>query len=183
MMDGVIDPAVRIANEYIGNFRQIEAGKLYAGAQPELPLGIKYLASPYTPFRYTPFRSVFVPPPFKTVIDLQGQVSTLEEESETCSRFNLAFYSIPLPGLEILSVPPPSKIYAIRQAINDPNLWPIFVHCLHGSDRTGCIVALWRIEHGWTVAEAIEEMREFGNSWIELGCRREVEDFLIKRIK
>ena len=35
---------------------------------------------------------------------------------------------------------------------------PILIHCLHGSDRTGCIVAAYRIVFsGWTKEEAIKE--------------------------
>lgn len=35
---------------------------------------------------------------------------------------------------------------------------PVVVHCLHGSDRTGCIVAAYRmVIQGWTKEEAINE--------------------------
>ena len=42
---------------------------------------------------------------------------------------------------------------------------PIVVHCWHGSDRTGAVIALYRIvEQGWTQAAAIDEMKhgDFG---------------------
>jgi protein tyrosine/serine phosphatase len=33
------------------------------------------------------------------------------------------------------------------------------VHCWHGSDRTGCIIALYRIlNQGWSKEQAIDEM-------------------------
>ena len=38
---------------------------------------------------------------------------------------------------------------------------PVFVHCQHGSDRTGMMVAIYRIVvQGWTKREAIEEMTQ-----------------------
>jgi protein tyrosine/serine phosphatase len=35
---------------------------------------------------------------------------------------------------------------------------PVFVHCEHGSDRTGTLCACWRIKFdGWSAVKAIEE--------------------------
>ncbi len=38
---------------------------------------------------------------------------------------------------------------------------PVLVHCMHGSDRTGTIVAAYRIlEQGWSPDDAIAELKE-----------------------
>jgi protein tyrosine/serine phosphatase len=39
---------------------------------------------------------------------------------------------------------------------------PILIHCTHGEDRTGLIVALWRMRHGATVEEAYVDMVRHG---------------------
>jgi tyrosine-protein phosphatase SIW14 len=45
---------------------------------------------------------------------------------------------------------------------------PVVVHCLHGSDRTGCVIAAYRmIEYGWTREEAIKELVEGGYGYHE----------------
>ena len=45
----------------------------------------------------------------------------------------------------------------------DPSRLPIFVHCEHGSDRTGLMVAIYRVVvSGWTKEQAIREMVEGG---------------------
>jgi protein tyrosine/serine phosphatase len=45
----------------------------------------------------------------------------------------------------------------------DADLQPVFVHCLHGSDRTGLAVAAYRImEQGWSARDAAEELHRFG---------------------
>ena len=45
----------------------------------------------------------------------------------------------------------------------DPQRQPVFIHCKRGKDRTGTMVALYRIEvNGWSNAEAIAEMDAFG---------------------
>jgi len=45
----------------------------------------------------------------------------------------------------------------------DPERQPVFVHCQHGADRTGVMVAAYRIAvEGWSKDEAIREMTEGG---------------------
>ncbi|HQS59454.1 MAG TPA: protein-tyrosine phosphatase family protein [Gallionellaceae bacterium] len=40
-----------------------------------------------------------------------------------------------------------------------PALQPVLVHCLHGSDRTGTMVAIYRIAYqGWSKKQATDEM-------------------------
>ncbi len=47
------------------------------------------------------------------------------------------------------------------QIIADESKQPVFVHCRHGADRTGTVVAAWRlVADGWTKEEAIEEMTQ-----------------------
>ena len=50
---------------------------------------------------------------------------------------------------------------------------PVLVHCMKGSDRTGTVVAAYRIAiHKWSREEAIKEMVEGGyghnTKWVEL---------------
>ena len=45
----------------------------------------------------------------------------------------------------------------------DPANRPIFVHCQHGSDRTGMVLATYRIVvEGWSKEDAIREMTQGG---------------------
>ena len=40
---------------------------------------------------------------------------------------------------------------------------PVLVHCLHGADRTGAVIALYRIvDQGWTREAAVDELRHGG---------------------
>ena len=50
---------------------------------------------------------------------------------------------------------------------------PFLIHCWHGADRVGVMVAMFRIiEQGWTKEEAIQEMVEggygFNRAWINI---------------
>jgi hypothetical protein len=39
---------------------------------------------------------------------------------------------------------------------------PTYVHCLHGKDRTGMTVAMYRVYSGWSVDKALKEAAQFG---------------------
>jgi protein tyrosine phosphatase (PTP) superfamily phosphohydrolase (DUF442 family) len=50
----------------------------------------------------------------------------------------------------------------LRRALADPNRWPVFVHCAEGKDRTGYVIAAYRIiEQRWDADDAIHEMFDF----------------------
>jgi len=47
--------------------------------------------------------------------------------------------------------------------VTDKKNTPVFVHCQYGADRTGMVVAVYRMAvQGWTKDEAIEEMTQGG---------------------
>ena len=59
----------------------------------------------------------------------------------------------------------PERKEAVRflQIVTNPKRTPVLVHCLHGSDRTGTMCALYRIAvQGWSKEEAIREMTKGG---------------------
>jgi protein tyrosine phosphatase (PTP) superfamily phosphohydrolase (DUF442 family) len=49
------------------------------------------------------------------------------------------------------------------QIVTDPKRTPVLVHCQRGSDRSGAMIAVYRIAlQGWSKEEAIREMTEGG---------------------
>jgi protein tyrosine phosphatase (PTP) superfamily phosphohydrolase (DUF442 family) len=61
--------------------------------------------------------------------------------------------------------------------LRDPANQPVFVHCQHGADRTGMMVASYRVvEQGWTTEQATEELPRFGFHEVWDGIR----EFLAK---
>jgi protein tyrosine/serine phosphatase len=56
--------------------------------------------------------------------------------------------------------------------MEDPADGPVFVHCRRGADRTGTVIACYRIAHdGWQNLKALDEARTFGMSWLERAMR------------
>jgi tyrosine-protein phosphatase SIW14 len=46
---------------------------------------------------------------------------------------------------------------------DDPNNYPILIHCMAGLHRTGALTAVYRMEYeGWSVADAVRELRANG---------------------
>ena len=54
------------------------------------------------------------------------------------------------------------QILDLLDAADDAH--PIYVHCEHGKDRTGLVLALYRLRHdGWSAAKAAAEMADLGH--------------------
>jgi protein tyrosine/serine phosphatase len=59
--------------------------------------------------------------------------------------------------------PEDEDVARVLKIIEDPKNQPVFVHCQHGADRTGTMVAAYRmVEQGWTKEEAAAELPNFG---------------------
>ena len=54
------------------------------------------------------------------------------------------------------------KIQETMNVLFDESLYPIYVHCAQGRDRTGMVVACYRIKSGWSNKDAEDEMWSFG---------------------
>lgn len=76
--------------------------------------------------------------------------------------------------------PSPKKVRAILDAIDQAEK-PVLIHCTYGEDRTGLVVALYRLRHGASVPEAYTDMMRRGfhpyiglwNAWLrEVGWDR-----------
>ena len=69
---------------------------------------------------------------------------------------------IQLP-LDVFGSPSVQAVEDFLEVIASPEHPPIFVHCLHGKDRTGLMMAAYRVAFdGWDSQRAYAEMLDCG---------------------
>ena len=106
----------------------------------------------------------------KTVINLRAEDEEGLAEKAMVERLGLRYRNLALPGM---SSPTDDQVARVMSIIDAPEAGPVFVHCRRGSDRTGTIVAVYRISHeGWTGEQALAEAKRHGLSWAEFGMKR-----------
>lgn len=94
-----------------------------------------------------------------TIIDLRRNPTSIALERILAEQLGLKYISLPMGNF----IPAQNKqaqfFRAVTSAADNPSAGRVFLHCSHGSDRTGFMVAMWRVQHdGWTIAEAFAEM-------------------------
>lgn len=99
----------------------------------------------------------------KTIVDLRRSPQGTSWEGAYVVTHGMNYINVPM-GNSIPSLSKQRKVLAvIDAAAADPSKAPVFLHCSHGSDRTGFMVACWRVQHDKrNVLEAFTEMLEHG---------------------
>ncbi len=120
---------------------------IYRGAQP-LPEG------------YATLKKIGI----RTVINLR----TTSSEKQAVEAAGMKSVEVPLSVLNDVS---PKAVDSIIDIMKDPANQPVYLHCRQGQDRTGIVVAAYRMKvDGWSFSDAEAEMQSFGfnDIWLEL---------------
>jgi len=116
----------------------------------------------------------------KTVIDLRpdGEHS-VKAERQVMAAAGMHYVNVPMNSL---ATPSDEKISTVLALLKSPDAGPVFVHCRRGADRTGTVIACYRIEHDrWRNQIALKEAESYGMSWMEIGMKRYVLKFSASR--
>jgi len=139
------------------NFFRINAG-LYRGGQPTEE-GIKQLKKSGV----------------KTIIDLRGNDDRSKKEESWAHAAGLRYINMSLSNWRR---PKDEAIAAIIRQIDRSDNQSVFVHCNHGSDRTGTVVAVYRITHdNWTGEQANAEAKKLGLGWWQVRMKGYINDY------
>jgi hypothetical protein len=138
----------QVAETGVPNLHTVDKG-VYRGGQPTAE-GWSYL------------KSLGV----KTVVKLDLPSEGSDEEA---TRLGMTVVDASGPPSDLgnfFEAPNPARIRLAVETLEDESRWPIYVHCLHGQDRTGLIVGLFRVRHDhFTKSQAFKEMRENNFHW------------------
>lgn len=92
----------------------------------------------------------------KTIVDLRMAGPGAAEEATKAKKLGIKYVHIPLGFMG----PSLFKVAQFLNIVNDPANQPVFVHCRYGADRTGALVAVFRVIHDhWSFNQAYSEMR------------------------
>jgi protein tyrosine/serine phosphatase len=92
----------------------------------------------------------------KTIIDIENNDQVISREKSAAQKMGFRFFSSPM---DWESRPNDRQVQRILEALQDKSLQPILLHCMHGRDRTGLIIGLYRVfVDKWQPKKAYEEM-------------------------
>jgi tyrosine-protein phosphatase SIW14 len=139
------------------NFHAVNA-RLYRGGQPRAD-GLRRLAALG----------------IKTVINLRDDDERARAEEKEAKAAGLRYFNVPLGRL---GRPKDTEVEHVLALIDAPENGVVFVHCAKGQDRTGTVVAVYRITHdGWTSEQAKREANRYGMKFWQSGMKDYISDY------
>ena len=141
----------------VGNFQKVD-DHVYRGAQPTREgfgnlskLGIQ------------------------TVIDLREPGDRSSTERKWVTDAGMHYVSVPMYGM---ATPSNESVLKVLGLLEDRGTGPVFVHCKRGADRTGGVIACYRVEHDhWKNDRALAEARSMGMSWFQTAIQSYVRKY------
>jgi protein tyrosine/serine phosphatase len=107
----------------------------------------------------------------KTVIDMR----TTESEQKQVEAAGMRAIAVPIEmsreGLK-------EKVERMVALMADPANQPVYIHCRHGQDRTGIVVAAYRMkQQGWSLPAAEAEMQNFGFNEVWVNFKKFIRQY------
>lgn len=147
----------------IKNFYQVDQ-HVYRGAQPTKE-GFDYLTKLGV----------------KTVVNLREADWRSQQEERLVTEAGMKYINVPMTGL---TPPTDQEISKILGILEDGTTGPVFVHCKRGADRTGAVIAAYRIDHdGWDNGHALKEAMQRGMSFFQLPRQSYIRNFHPNKIE
>jgi len=93
-------------------------------------------------------------------LDLEDNAPAIAAEAKLAKQLGLQFISREMSSTDS---PTDSEVNDILSILEDQSNYPLFIHCKLGEDRTGLIVALYRVlDQKWAAQDAYQEWVQDG---------------------
>jgi tyrosine-protein phosphatase SIW14 len=102
----------------------------------------------------------------RIVVDLRpNEEHSQADEQRLVEAAGMRYVSVPMKGM---ATPTDEQISRVLGLLDDSSAGPVFVHCQRGADRTGAVIACYRVGHDhWQNKQALGEARSYGMSWYQ----------------
>jgi len=109
------------------------------------------------------------------IVDLRENGPTSLREKHLAEELGMRYEHIPLSSFGAPTREDMKR--ALGLLLGDPKA-KIYVHCLRGKDRTGTVIACYRIQHDrWDPQKALEEAKSYGMSSLEWRMQAFIRSF------
>ena len=117
----------------------------------------------------------------KTVVDLREADARSMAEEKIVTTAGMQYINVPMTGL---TPPTREQMAKIMPILQDSSAGPVFVHCKRGADRTGAVIAAYRIEHDqWDNSRALNEAMSRGMSFFQFPRQSYVREYQPQKIQ
>lgn len=145
-------------DEALPHFHRVDA-RLFRGAQPRSGGGITKLAALG----------------INTVINLRSSDGRARVEERAARAAGMRYFNIPFKRL---GKPTDENMTRVLAIINAPESGKVFIHCARGADRTGTVIAIYRITHdNWTSERAQQEANRYGMRVWQRGMKHYIRNY------
>lgn len=147
--------------EELPNFKQVSE-QLYRGGQPKRE-GFQRLAEMG----------------IKTVVNLRAADERARADEARAQTAGLRYFNVAMPAH---ARPSNDQIEQVLSIIKNPENESVFIYCRRGADRTGTVIAVYRLENeGWTIDRAQQEADESGMFFTQLEMKDFIKNYYCRR--
>lgn len=117
----------------------------------------------------------------RTIINFRDTQAFVEKERRVAEKLGFRFINMRLSNWFQAR---DAEIHEIIDIIRDPANHPVFVHCKRGADRTGTVVAIYRmLVEGWNDRDANREAKKHGIGWWQVWMRDHIKSYYRRNLK
>jgi protein tyrosine/serine phosphatase len=107
----------------------------------------------------------------------------IAQEKQNAESAHLNFVNLPLSSLIPVTEVEDLLVDQVIDLMADKSAQPVFVHCEHGWDRTGLVVALYRVKfEGWSADDAHAEWVANGHSGVGAYFTGNLDKYFYKKV-